>query len=120
MLFRSFLLNENFVRLKNSNLALMDLDFIFVDADTLQKILKESHEITIVGQKLHVPSLNHLIALKLHAIKSNQKNRLLKDLPDIINLILINKIDITNPEFKTMCLKYGTEDIYKKIVEAVQ
>ena len=37
-----------------------------------------------------------------------------------IDYCVVNKIDITNPEFKTMCLKYGTEDIYKKIVEAVQ
>ena len=118
--YKDYLSTENFVRLKNSKLSLMDLDFIFVDADTLQKILMDSQEIRIAGQKLYVPSLDHLIALKLHAIKSNRKNRLIKDLPDIINLISVNKIDINNPEFKELCLKYGTEDIYQRIVETLQ
>ena len=59
------------------------------------------------------------LALKLHSIKYNQKIRLIRDLPDIINLVIINKINVKENQFKEMCLKYGTQDIYQKILEAV-
>jgi hypothetical protein len=67
-----------------------------------------------------VPSLSHLIALKLHSIKYNPKLRLTRDLPDIINLIRINELNHKNPDFKELCLKFGTEEIYNKILEAFE
>jgi hypothetical protein len=68
---------------------------------------------------LGVPCLNHLIALKLHAIKYNPKIREYRDLPDIIELIRINKINTKDVEFKNLCLKYGREELYNKILERV-
>ncbi|MCX5751707.1 MAG: nucleotidyl transferase AbiEii/AbiGii toxin family protein [Candidatus Saganbacteria bacterium] len=107
-----------FTRLKSSDRAsLMDVDFMFVDKETLDGIVKEGKEVSIAGQKFMVPSLNHLIALKLHSLKHNLKIRENKDLPDIIDLIRINKINFKGKEFKALCLKYGTEEIYCKIVE---
>ena len=97
----------------------LDVDFMIVDQATREKIIKEGKEIDVVGEKLVIPSVNHLIALKLHAIKNNQKNRILKDLPDIINLIKINKVDYKDKQFKEMCLKYSSEEIYKTIVKAM-
>lgn len=116
--YKKALLQENFAQLQSSHLSLMDVDFMFVDQETLQKIMKEGQEFKIVGQTFTVPSLYHLIALKLHSIKHNPKLRLMKDLPDIINLIRINEIDIKDVKFKKLCLKYGTIDLYTKILEA--
>ena len=90
---------------------------MFVDKDTLNKIIKDGEEISIAKQKLIVPSLHTLIALKLHAIKYNPKLREYKDLPDIINLIRTNKVDYKNKEFRELCLKYGTEELYKRIIK---
>jgi hypothetical protein len=109
---------ENFVQLKSAQAALMDVDFMFVDQETLEKILKESRKIKIAKQDFFVPSLDHLIALKLHSIKHNPKIRLTRDLPDVINLIRINEVDIKNSAFRELCLKYGTEEIYQRIQEA--
>jgi predicted nucleotidyltransferase len=95
----------------------MDLDFMFVDKETLDKIIQEAKEINIAGQKLLVPSLQHLIALKLHAIKYNPKIREYKDLSDIVELIKVNKINARDAEFKSLCLKYGTEELCHKILE---
>ncbi|MBN1914248.1 MAG: hypothetical protein JW788_07620 [Candidatus Omnitrophica bacterium] len=81
---------EVFTRLKGPGYYLLDADFMFVDKETLEKILKEGKETFIAKQKFIVPSLNTLIALKLHAIKYNQKLREYEDLPDIINLIRAN------------------------------
>lgn len=108
-----------FTRFKSDELYLMDIDFMFVDKETLAKIIKTGEEVSIAGQKFIVPSLYNLIALKLHSIKHNPKIRESADLPDIINLIRINKIDFKNKDFRELCLKYGTEETYRKIVEGV-
>jgi len=97
----------------------VDIDFMIVDKATREKIMKDGKEIEVVGERLVIPSVNHLIALKLHAIKNNQKNRLLKDLPDIVNLIKINKVDYKDKQFKEMCLKYSSEEIYQTILKAM-
>ena len=110
---------EVFARLKSNTPYLMDLDFMFVDKETLEKIIKEAKLINIAGEKFLVPSLNHLIALKLHAIKYNPKIHEFKDLLDIIELIKVNKVNIKTNEFKNLCLKFGTEELYHKILNGV-
>ena len=106
---------EVFARLSGNRANLMDVDFMFVDKETLDKIIKEGRRISIAGQKFIIPCLNHLIALKLHAIKYNPKIREYKDLPDIIELIRVNKVKVKDVEFRQICLKYGTEELYNKI-----
>lgn len=118
--YKKSLKQENFAQLKSTKLSLMDIDFLFVDQKTLTKIRKDSRKIKIAKQDFLVPSLNHLIALKLHAIKHNQKIRLTWDLPDIINLLRINEVDIKDTKFKELCLKYGDRGIYQKILEALK
>ena len=109
-------IQEVSARFKGSGHYLMDLDFVFVDKETLDKIVKDGKEIVITKRKFIVPSLNTLIALKLHAIKHNRKAREFKDLPDIINLIRANNVDYKSKDFRDLCLKYGTEELYNKIV----
>lgn len=114
--YRKDRVGEVFVRLTSNELQFMDLDFMFVDEETFSKVLKDGIRIKISDYEFIVPSLMHLIALKLHAIKCNPQLRTIKDLPDIISLIKINKVDPTAKEFKEICLRYGTEDIYGKII----
>ncbi|MBI5872819.1 MAG: nucleotidyltransferase [Candidatus Omnitrophica bacterium] len=111
-----------FVRLVfgKGDFLMMDIDFMFVDEETLGKILEDSPTTEIAGCRLRVPSLENLIAMKLHAIKHNQAQRLAKDISDIINLIKINQIDAKEERFKAVCLKYGTPEIYHKILEACE
>lgn len=108
---------EVFARFTAPGNYLMDIDFMFVDKDTLEKIIKEAKQVTIAGHKFMVPNLNHLIALKLHAIKYNLKIREFKDLSDIVELAKANKVNVKEGEFKDLCLKYGTEELYEKIVD---
>jgi hypothetical protein len=108
-----------FARLKCNRVNLMDIDFMFVDKETIDKIIKQGKQVTIAGQKFIVPSLNHLIALKLHAIKYNPKIREYKDFLDIIELIRVNKVKVKSSEFKQICLTYGTEELYNKILDRI-
>jgi len=95
----------------------LDIDFMIVDNTTREKIIKAGKIAEVVGEKLIIPSINHLIALKLHAIKNNQKNRIWKDLPDIIRLIKMNNIDCKTAGFKDLCLKYGNNKTYQTILK---
>lgn len=115
---------ENFatdvaIRMRNKAGA-VDIDFMIVDEGTRSKIIEDGKMVEIVGEKMFVPSINHLIALKLHAIKHNLKNRMLKDLPDVIKLIKVNNIDFKNNDFKNLCLKYGNEEIYKNMLKFLE
>jgi len=109
-----------FIRLTSTNSAyLLDIDFMFVDRETLAKIVKDGRSVSIAGQKFVVPSLFNLIALKLHSLKYNPKIRENKDFPDIINLIRINKINFKSKKFRELCLKYGTKEIYHKVSKGI-
>ena len=92
------------VRMSNEK-EMLDVDFMIVDDATRAKILKDGKEVKVVGETLIIPSVENLIALKLHAIKLGSKNRLWKDMPDIIDLIKINNIDFNSAEFKDIFLK---------------
>jgi hypothetical protein len=36
------------------------------------------------------------------------------------NLVNVNKVDFRSKKFKTLCLSYGTEEIYTKILEFLE
>lgn len=112
--YKTYREEENFIQLENKESGLMDIDFMFVDKDTFNKIRESGREIKIAEQGFLVPSLFHLIALKLHSIKNNPK-REITDLPDIIRLIINNAIDVNDCNFKNLCLKYGTSELYERI-----
>ncbi len=104
-----------FARLTNQRYPLMDVDFLFVDARTLLTMVKEGTKVDVGGKKFVVPSLNHLIALKLHFLKQNSSMREFKDLMDILQLVKMNDVNIKAKGFRHICTTYGSEAIYRKI-----
>ena len=68
---------------------------------------------------VRIPSIEHLIALKLNVLKQVGKARELKDLADIVALVKIGKLDVKDDKFRLLCKKYGTIQIYENIVDAV-
>ena len=106
--------NDVFVNLESSNQRLIDLDYMFIDQEVFDKILQDGRQVQVAKGTFIIPSLNHLIALKLHSIKGNPK-RELKDLPDIVGLIENNAVDVLSKPFEQLCLKYGNSDLLEKI-----
>ncbi len=100
-----------FVRLQNKSPDLMDIDFMFVDEDTLDKIILDAKEVAIGKHKFIIPSLMNMIALKLHSLKHNFDIRRAKNLLDIVSLIKLNKENAKAKDFHQLCLKYANEDI---------
>ncbi len=99
------------------NMGLKGMDLLLVSQDTFDQVRKDGRRASLAGIEIIVPSLDHLIALKLHAIKSDPKERALKDLPDIVYLLRINKVDVRKQEFRDLCLRFGTPQIYEDIVK---
>ena len=108
--------SEVFSRFQSEEASLFDIDFMFVDNHTLMEMINAGKEISIDGYTFPVPSLDHLLALKLHSIKHNPEAREYKDLLDILNLTKKNKVKIQSKKFRTLCLKYRSEKIYQKII----
>lgn len=101
---------------KADQLHFLDIDFMFVDRATLSEMIQNGKEITIAKNTFIVPSLNHLLALKLHSIKHNPGQREYKDLLDILNLVKGNNVDFKSKDFEKLCLKYGTKALFEKII----
>ena len=90
------------------------LDLVFVEQETFQSIIKEAKNVEVMGRKLFVPSAEHLIALKLHAIK-NDPQRETKDLNNIFEIIKAKGLDVNAPKFKDFCLKFGNAGLFERI-----
>lgn len=106
-----------FAKQVSKGVGAMPVDFLFVDESTFELIWRAGREATLSGRRFRLPSLIHLIALKLHAIKQGSKDRAWKDIPDIMNLIRANKLDTSSADFKMVCQKFGPEGIYQEILK---
>ncbi len=91
------------------------LDLMLVSASTFDKMAASSESGSLEGQSVRLPSLDHLLALKLHALKHAHGIRVLKDMDDVANLITNNQINVKSPAFRDLVLKYGTAEIYEKL-----
>ena len=74
--------------------------------------------ISIGGARCKVPKLQHLIALKVHALKHSHIGRFLKDFQDVVGLIQVNRLDVASAEVKEIFERYGNTDLYEKVVRA--
>ncbi len=118
--FKQLSSHENFAHFQDSGMGSIGVDFMFVDRETFEKMQQEGQRFKVGKNEFIVPSLNHLIALKLHSMKFNFKDRLAKDFPDIIGLIRTNHLNIHDNQFKELCLKYGSQEIYQRILEVLE
>ncbi len=53
----------------------------------------------------------------LYAIRQNPKQREVKDLQDVLELVEENGVNVREESFRGLCLKYGTPELYQKIVQ---
>ena len=106
-----------FAQFQSRDIRAIDIDLILVDRKTLDGVLEEAVEAEIAGWTMYLPSLMHLMVLKIHAMKNNPKGRSLRDLADVIDLLKTHGINPQEASFRTLCLEYGTEEIYRSITE---
>jgi hypothetical protein len=95
--------------------ATFDIDFLIGDARTVGKIISRGKTVVIAGESFIIPSVLHLIEMKLHSIAGN-KRRELKDFPDIAQLLTANGIDPAGEHIKELFGKYRLQDLYSRLM----
>jgi hypothetical protein len=110
--------HENFAQF-TSRPGSTDLDLMFVSDATFQAMFAASEVKSIGISDARFPSLEHLIALKLHVLKQGIPHRMLGDMDDVINLLLANRVDLRQESWRQLFAKYGNLDLYEKIARAI-
>ncbi len=95
-------------------------DLMFVDDQTFGKMWEASEERSFGEIKARVPCLDHLLALKLHALRQNLSHRTSKDADDVEVLLRRHEIDLNDPHYQTLFLKYGTRELYETFVRLLR
>jgi|APTNR8051073442_1049403.scaffolds.fasta_scaffold02042_9 predicted nucleotidyltransferase len=103
-----------FSRWQHSSLGAEDVDLMFVNSATFEKLAEGSVPFALGSAEIKIPSVSNLVALKLHAIKNNG-DRFAKDALDIITLMRLNPDALSGDGLKTLCDRFGTPDIWSKL-----
>jgi hypothetical protein len=90
---------------------LLDVDVLLVSQETYEKLLRDSRELRLERCCWRVPSLPHLIAMKLHAMKYNPDRRG-HDLPDIVSLLRQNPGVVARDTMAELCRQFGTAEVF--------
>jgi len=106
---------DAFVQLSPPKAGAWPVDLMSVVDPTFDPILAAGISVEMFGAPVKVPVLEHLIALKLHALKHGHIGRYLKDWLDVENLVRIHGLDVRSEKWEQLFLKYGTLEIYEKI-----
>lgn len=105
----------SFVQYEQAKPDGLPLDAMLVSEATFTKLHGAAVSRAMLGVPVLIPCLNHLLALKLHALRHTHGARGVKDMGDIVTLIENNRLDVTTPEFRAMCDEFGTNEAYESI-----
>lgn len=100
-----------FSRWKHPSMTADDVDVMYVRPETFEKLMEGSKMFDLGHVSLRVPSVPSLIALKLHAIKSNDE-RLEKDGRDVAELLKLNPGVIDKAGLEALFAKYGCSHLF--------
>lgn len=95
-----------------------ELDLMLVPQPTFQKMVADAKSADLEGTAVLIPSLEHLFALKIHALKHGRGLRLLKDMNDVVELVLANGVDVRSDFFRGLFEKHGDLDLYERVLKA--
>lgn len=94
-----------------------ELDLMLVPQEVFDRLLAGAQAATLEQAAVVVPSLEHLLALKVHALKNGRGLRVLKDITDIAQLLKLNRVDASEPWVKAVFEKYGTLEFYERVIK---
>lgn len=109
---------ENFLQYHPPVSIAWPLDLMIVPDRTFDRMYADSQIVRLHGKAVRVPSLKHLLALKLHALKHTHSRRTIKDFQDVVQLVQENAIDLGQDATREWFVRYGTEEWYEKVRRA--
>ena len=105
--------DTSFSRFKNERIDAWPIDIMYTDSDSFRKIFDAS----AIDNELRIVSREHLVILKLHALKQEQPHRYPKDYGDLLSLIRTSKGSLSKDLIESLCKKYSKVSIYDKLLE---
>jgi hypothetical protein len=105
-----------FMQFESSEPAQWDLDLMMVPAESFGRLLATAKPAILEGVAVVVPSLAHLLALKIHALKHGRGLRALKDLTDVAQLLSVNRIDPKSAWLRELFEKHGEMELYERVI----
>jgi len=107
-----------FLQFNPSPSARLPVDLMFVADEVFERMRTGAEKASVGDVSFGVVSLLHLVALKCHAIQHGKSLRGLKDIEDLIQLIVINGLNLNEPELRATILKHGHQELYDKLQHA--
>lgn len=105
--------DTRFSRLVSESLYLSIVDILYADSATFSKVMAESITAKSGSHEHRIPSAEHLIAMKLHAMNHGREQRRSKDAQDILELARVAKLNLSSSDFEAMCLRFANETILR-------
>lgn len=99
--------------------AAWPLDLMFVARTTFDQMLASSTTVEMEGSPVPIPSRQHLIALKLHALKTGGPERQGRDFQDVVGLLRAGSLAVRSAEVRSLFERYGTMEWYEKTIAAL-
>jgi len=99
--------------------ALPPVDLMLVDSGTFSKLSAAPHSGVLENQPVLVPSLPHLLALKLHALRHGHPDRQIRDFGDVVELVRLNKVNLASAEYQEILNRYADDTTRRKLAEAL-
>ena len=104
----------SFIQSKAPALTSWPIDPMLVSEATMTKALRDAVTTDSFGAPVSVASVGSLIAMKLHALKYVDAVRALKDEGDLLALLELAGLAVDSGDFRQMCEKYGTLEVYER------
>jgi len=104
---------RTFFQMHPSDEQTLPVDVMMVNEPTFAKMLALAKECSALPPAARVVSLEHLLALKCHAIKHGHPGRVEKDVDDELGLVRANQLDVTASDWREIFLKYGPPENMK-------
>jgi hypothetical protein len=110
--------HETFIQFNTPSPRNWPVDLMLASAETFAGMWGEAGKARVESVTVRIPSLRHLLALKLHVLKQDLGHRAVKDMNDVVQLVDLNGLDVRAGEFRQLCLRYGNGSLYEKLVSA--
>jgi len=107
-----------FIQLSPPKAGAWPVDLMLVGEPTFRQMMDSSLDVEMYGARVRIPVLEHLLALKLHALKHGHAGRFMKDFLDVENLVRANRLDLNAGPVRRLFLKYGNAELYEKVSRA--
>lgn len=113
--FRTLHRTENFHRLHPPHAAGALTDLLILERHTFDQMWAIGEDVELAGCPFRVAAPEHLIRMKLHALRFGRADRMDKDMGDILQLMRKCGWTPETPAFQDACLKHGTQEMYAMV-----